>query len=274
MIEQTPNQMNKDIHSTTTKKRSLFVYSHQSKEELSLLSNSDDHNLLPFGPITPPGSLQPYPFTYYTQSKALVPTALNGDILSPSKKRPRCSEDYDQNNLVIIPPIKDTLVIHQPPIISRMDITPELPSQHSYNHPSSMMQAPVEDDIDLSSIKDFKLPASKSPIMEAMVVCGLNGWGIDIVKKGDHSNSNIPEIIFKVTDFNRYYRISRVICSKQRPTDDLGSRIKALKRWFVDFPKKKYCCNNSFILTVKPKIVKKVLEMIDRNEIYKNLDKN
>jgi hypothetical protein len=126
-------------------------------------------------------------------------------------------------------------------------------------------------------IGDFKLPASKSPIMEAMVVCALNGWGIEIVTKNYESTTSTTtpaEIVFRVTDFNRYYKISRAICSKQRPTDDLGSRIKALKRWFVDFPKKKYCCNNSFFLMVKPKIVKKVLQIIERNSIYKDIGKN
>lgn len=151
-----------------------------------------------------------------------------------------------------------------------LEIKEEQPPPQPQQHSST---SSVEDDVELSAIRDFKLPASKSPIMEAMVVCGLNGWGIDIIKNYDHNSNTLPEIIFRVNDFNRYYRISRVICSKQRPTDDLGSRIKALKRWFVDFPKKKYCCSNSFCLTIKPKIVKKVLEMIDRNEVYKNLDK-
>jgi len=273
MIEEShPNinpSMNKDVN-TTTKKRSLFtVYSHLSQEELSLLSTSDEHIFplyqYPIRPITPPVSLQPDPFAFVHSKPlghVLIPP-LRAELLSPSKRAR--SEQYEQNNK----PTPKDILLHPPIHQSRMEIIEEdlpHPAQHStFNHPS-MQQSLVEEDGDISSIRDFKLPASKSPIMEAMVVCGLNGWGIEITK-------NEPEIIFKVTDFNRYYRISRVICSKQRPTDDLGSRIKALKRWFVDFPKKKYCCNNSFCLTVKPKIVKKVLEMIDRNEVYKNFDK-
>jgi len=111
----------------------------------------------------------------------------------------------------------------------------------------------------------FKLPASKSPIMEAMVVCALNGWGIDIVKNNRPTSTTLAEVVFRVTDFNRYYKISRIICSKQRPTDDLGSRIKSLRRWFVNFPKKKDRCENSFFLIVKPTIAKKVNEIIERN---------
>jgi len=111
----------------------------------------------------------------------------------------------------------------------------------------------------------FKLPASKSPIMEAMVVCALNGWGIDIVKNNRPTSTNPAEVVFRVFDFNKYYKISRLICSKQRPTDDLGSRIKSLRRWFVNFPKKRDRCENAFFLQVKPTIAKKVNEIIERN---------
>jgi len=112
----------------------------------------------------------------------------------------------------------------------------------------------------------FKLPASKSPIMEAMVVCALKGWGIDIVKNSRGSATDPVEVIFQVHDFDRYYRISRLICSKQRPTDDVGSRVKSLRRWFVNFPKKKDRNDNvPFLLEVKPNIAKKVSEIIERN---------
>jgi len=111
----------------------------------------------------------------------------------------------------------------------------------------------------------FKLPASKSPIMEAMVVCALNGWGIDIIKNA-RSATDFVEVVFQVNDFDRYYRISRSICSKQRPTDDVGSRVKSLRRWFVNFPKKKDRNDNvPFLLVVKPNIAKKVSEIIERN---------
>jgi len=102
--------------------------------------------------------------------------------------------------------------------------------------------------------------------MEAMVVCALHGWGIDVVKNFKGTTSSPAEVVFKVTDFDRYYRISRTICSKQRPTDDLGSRVKSLRRWFVNFPKKKDRCENApFLLVVKPHITKKVIEIIERN---------
>jgi len=127
---------------------------------------------------------------------------------------------------------------------------------------TDMVSSSMEDD---DPTGGFKLPASKSPIMEAMVVCALNGWGIDIVKNNRPTSTTPAEVVFRVTDFNRYYKISRTICSKQRPTDDLGSRIKSLRRWFVNFPKKKDRCENSFFLIVKPTIAKKVNEIIERN---------
>lgn len=123
---------------------------------------------------------------------------------------------------------------------------------------------------------DFKLPASKTPIMEAMVVCALNNWGLSVVK------STPSEVIFCVTDFDRYvtlkvsnfclpalyryYRVSRTICSKHRPTEDIGSRVKSLRRWFTNFPKKRDRQENpSFLLNVKPNTCKKVHGLIERN---------
>jgi len=107
---------------------------------------------------------------------------------------------------------------------------------------------------------DYKLPASKSPIMEAMVVCAIKNWGIAI-----HANSP-NQVVFRVTDFEKYYKISRAICSKQHPTEDIGSRVKSLRRWFDNFPKKKDRQDNpNFLLDVKSSGTKKVNEMIERN---------
>jgi len=135
---------------------------------------------------------------------------------------------------------------------------------------SDVLDGPLDDD---DPTGGFKLPASKSPIMEAMVVCALNSWGIEIAKNSRPTSTTPAEVVFRVTDFNRYYKISRAICSKQRPTDDLGSRIKSLRRWFVNFPKKKDRCENSFSLSVKPTIAKKVNEIIERNSRSLGLSK-
>jgi len=147
-------------------------------------------------------------------------------------------------------------------------------------HSKKRYHEDCEEDIDIDCVKldeslgyaleddptnGFKLPASKSPIMEAMVVCAINGWGIELWKNIRPTATTPAEVTFKVTDFNRYYKISRAICSKQRPTDDLGSRIKSLRRWFVNFPKKKDRSENCFFLEVKPTIAKKVNEIIERN---------
>jgi len=137
---------------------------------------------------------------------------------------------------------------------------------NGFDGPSSAHALPASLDDD-DPTGGFKLPASKSPIMEAMVVCALNGWGIELVKHTPSETPGAPpDIVFRVLDFDRYYRISRAICSKQRPTDDVGSRVKSLRRWFVNFPKKKVRCEKGeFVLTVKPQIAGKVSEIIERN---------
>jgi len=85
----------------------------------------------------------------------------------------------------------------------------------------------------------FKLPASKSPIMEAMAYCAIKRWGIEIIQYSDSTEEGSAKVVFRVLDFEQYYKYSCQICSKQNPTEDIGSRVKSLRRWFVNFPKKK-----------------------------------
>jgi len=108
----------------------------------------------------------------------------------------------------------------------------------------------------------FKLPASKSPIMEALVVCALNGWGLTLVKNIKSGPNQPVEVVFKVTNFNQYYQTSCSICSKQTPTEDIDARVKALRRWFVSFPKSKDRYVQPFCLKVKPAFANRVSEII------------
>jgi len=96
-----------------------------------------------------------------------------------------------------------------------------------------------EDIEDLDIPNGFKLPASKSPIMEAMAYCAIMKWGIEILQCQDQTDETTAKVIFRVLDFDLYYKYSCIICSKQNPTEDIGSRVKSLRRWFVNFPKKK-----------------------------------
>jgi hypothetical protein len=172
-------------------------------------------------------------------------------------------------------PVKEDFSLRSFPVPMPLPMPFPLP----YNFPPPIPQSPLPllkrtlepdqepplpdpEDIDMD-IKEFKLPASKTPVMEAMVVCALNRWGIELVKH--QKTSNTAEVEFRVFDFNRYYKVSRAICSKHRPTDDLGARIKSLRRWFVAFPKKKDRIENSFSLIVKPTIAIKVYDIIERN---------
>lgn len=109
------------------------------------------------------------------------------------------------------------------------------------------------------------LGASKSPIMQALVYCALRGWGLRLVKnEGD-------DVRFIVDDFAKYYRCSAYICAKQNPTDDQSSRIKALKRWFPDFPTRREheaLFESSFEIHVqkgkdnKPKKIKMIIDEV------------
>jgi hypothetical protein len=186
----------------------------------------------------------------------------------PESVLPVKEEYYFPRQTFPQPPQASSLPFDFPP-----PIPPPPPLKRSREPESTLPQIP-EPSTDLVDIDigDFKLPASKTPIMEAMVVCALNGWGLEIVKSIRKSSTQ-AEVVFLVSDFNRYYKISRAICSKHRPTDDLGSRIKSLRRWFVNFPKKKDRVENSFLLTVKPSIAIKVYDIIEKNSISMSLVK-
>jgi hypothetical protein len=187
-------------------------------------------------PVPPPQMTQHYPqHSYYPPQNVFNPPMIYGQPQTPPFRvvKRRVVEDEDDEHSDF----------------SALDSVPSIDFGEGEEDPTG----------------GFKLPASKSPIMEAMVVCALNSWGIDLITNNRPTSASPGEVVFRVNDFNRYYHISRAICSKQRPTDDLGSRIKSLRRWFVNFPKKKDRNENSFNLTVKPTIAKKVSEIIERN---------
>jgi len=159
---------------------------------------------------------------------------------------------------------------------------PEVSSIYSYHYPNIKYSAPrttlkqrereiylIPDPVGFptSGLKSyvskarFKLPASRSPVIEAFVVCALNGWGAQVAQ---YIRLVQPaHIVFKVTNFTLLLKTSCAICSKQNQTEDESSRVKALRKWFVKFPKKKDRCSGAFFLTVKPAIAHKVSGIIE-----------
>jgi hypothetical protein len=118
--------------------------------------------------------------------------------------------------------------------------------------------------------KQFKLPSSKSPIMEALVYCSINKYGIELKELNTTSN----RILFYVSDFNVYYKQSCMICSKQSPSEDIRARMKALQRWFVTFPAWREL-EYPFELLVKPSHYSKMHDIISKMvRFYENSDLN
>jgi len=116
--------------------------------------------------------------------------------------------------------------------------------------------------------RPFKLPSSKSPIMEALVYCAINKYGIELKEL----NTTIHLIVFLVTDFNSYYRQSCSICSKQSPSEDIRARMKALQRWFVSFPAWREL-EYPFELQVRPSHYAKMHEIITKMvRFYENTE--
>jgi len=130
------------------------------------------------------------------------------------------------------------------------------------------------EDEDEDEPNGYKLPASKSPIMEAMSYCAIRKWGIEIEECIDETDDSEPRVVFRVTDFEKYYNYSTQICSKQNPTEDIGSRVKSLRRWFTNFPKKKDRKDNiPFSLEVRHDVAKKVHDMVEKYRHMVNVKK-
>jgi len=138
-------------------------------------------------------------------------------------------------------------VAHLPQSDSMETVVDDEPGGLSYNNNSDMDHSSEENEIIIEKeLSKVKLQASKSPIMDALVYCALNRWGIELLE------DNGDNIRFRVLNFQRYYKYSGMICAKQNPTEDIASRIKALKRWFPDFPTKRAGnLDESFEITVQ-----------------------
>eukprot|EP01130_Rhizamoeba_saxonica_P017161 TRINITY_DN81_c0_g1_i1.p1 TRINITY_DN81_c0_g1~~TRINITY_DN81_c0_g1_i1.p1 ORF type:complete len:545 (-),score=179.63 TRINITY_DN81_c0_g1_i1:52-1686(-) len=74
-----------------------------------------------------------------------------------------------------------------------------------------------------------KLPPSKTPVMDAFVFCALCNKGVTIAREGQGT-------LFSINDYDDYWNNSRIVCSKRSPTKAEVSRLKSLRRWFMDFP--------------------------------------
>jgi len=166
--------------------------------------------------------------------------------LSPCFDQPILPSPAQQQPQQQLPlsPSGNALVHYQPDSMETVD---DDQGGLSYNNNSDMDHSSEENEIIIEKeLSKVKLQASKSPIMDALVYCALNRWGIELLE------DNGDNIRFRVLNFQRYYKYSGMICAKQNPTEDIASRIKALKRWFPDFPTKRAGnLDESFEITVQ-----------------------
>jgi len=119
------------------------------------------------------------------------------------------------------------------------------PENHKFYDPPALLQ---------------KLSLSKSPVLEAVIYCALNKWGIEMLPFGPDK-----KLCFRVTDFDKFSVYSAKINSKGKPTTDVSSRVKALRRWFDGIPKVKDR-KIAFVMSVKGSEDKhsKVTQLVDK----------
>jgi hypothetical protein len=109
-----------------------------------------------------------------------------------------------------------------------------------------------------------KLPASKTPVIDAFIYCSISNWGVSIKP----SPERLPST-FVINDFNKYWELSQKICSKPAPTETQVARLKALRRWFADFPGIKKIKSvkegkEPIVIKVKPERMNEVITIIKK----------
>jgi len=239
-------------------------------------------NLLSFGYSPYDRSFIPSRQRYYSyldpigEEDGSLPYDLNG---TGTKISTNLGREYVRNS-----PPSENMHSYYPPIRNqgieiKYEVYPPLNLMDPYGEDKETMnerkrKLEEENDFDDIPMGGWKLPASKSPIMEAMAFCAIKRWGIEILQCQDQTDDAPAKVVFRVLDFELYYKYSCAICSKQNPTEDLGSRVKSLRRWFVNFPKKRDRRENpNFSLEVKPDVAKKVYEMIEKYKCQINVKK-
>jgi len=206
-----------------------------------------------------------YRETFLNSSNQLTPTRKPSAITPPRLLTPNTCPTPNTNK--VEPPVP---LLNAPDHKSQI-LAPQPETKNASVSLQSIGAGPPDEEIFVASVVDgeqnsephsfeltrsFKLPVSKSPVMESMVFCALNKWFI-------HIKENDSRIVFQVADFHGYFRVSSAICSKHAPSDDIRSRMKALQRWFVTFPSKQEL-HLPFELIVRAKQFKKVKDIIKK----------
>ena len=78
-----------------------------------------------------------------------------------------------------------------------------------------------------------RLPGSTTPIMDALVYCALQGWGVRLMGTIATTSERVK---LRFDDFALYSACSMLISAKTMPPPTTEVRIKALQRWFPLFP--------------------------------------
>ncbi len=111
---------------------------------------------------------------------------------------------------------------------------------HARRHPTHQYVVPAQLPIGCSTDTDdvvvrakatvgtLKLKVCRTPILEAFLYCAIQGWGAAIV-------ADTADLIrIHVSDFHYCCCCMNYINTRPSQTNDLASRLKALRRWFPD----------------------------------------
>lgn len=116
----------------------------------------------------------------------------------------------------------------------------------------------------------FKLPPSSSPMLDALIYCGLKNKWVSIY------TCTKMNVVFKVVDYDEFLMHAHTICTKDYNMNNKNFRYKELKEWFVDLPRRDMRLQNPiFFLTSKPSVTMLIYDKINRfTTLYTISDKN
>lgn len=119
---------------------------------------------------------------------------------------------------------------------------------------------------DLPVVKNFVLPPSKTPCLDALAFCVVNRLGAEQTEEDKEANT------ISIYDCDKLLAYIKHFCPKQNQTNNSEARIKALKRWFSNIPAKKKR-SERFQMEMKPdkkvairRIIRKMEQFVHKGE--------
>lgn len=104
-----------------------------------------------------------------------------------------------------------------------------------------------------------KMPVSRCPIFDSFVGCAFSKDGAEIIDK-KHGK-------IRVNDYYKFLKCVEIRSNKNKKTNDAGNRIKSIKRFIVDWPKKSRAVQGNFTVSIKQSVSNSLADLARFHEL-------